>query len=123
MESRKIATRLEQDYPSPSFKLDNPILAEVARLVPKMVEPLRGVWMPNVPGNLLNPHSSEYFAQTRSKRYGKSLEDFGKEHGGEEAWMEALPATKELGTVLQRNGGPFVLGKEGILVVSDFENL
>jgi len=71
MDSKAIAERLEKDYPSSPMHLDSHILRDVERLVSKQQETLRGVWMPDVPANLLNPVSAEYFDTTRSKRFGK----------------------------------------------------
>jgi len=71
--------------------------------------------MPKVPAKLLNDRSAEYFTRTRAERFGKSLTEIAQEQGGEEAWMEALPPIKELGQVLARHEGPFVLGEDGKL--------
>lgn len=115
MDSRKIADRLEKDHPLPSFKLDDPAFSEVLQYLPKISEALRGIWMPKVPAKLLNDRSAEYFTRTRAERFGKSLTEIAQEQGGEEAWMEALPPIKELGQVLARHEGPFVLGEDGKL--------
>jgi len=112
MDSRAIAAHLEASYPSPPLHLDSPVLPEVQSLLSKLLEPLRGVWMPRVPKNMLNPVSKEYFERTRAERLGKTLEVFEKEEGGDEAWVEALPGAKALGEVLGREEGPYVLGKE-----------
>lgn len=113
MDSRKIAERLEKDYPSPTMRLDDPILAEVEKTLIKCKAPLLGVWLPRVPDNLLNPPSKEFFYRTREEGFGKTLPELMQERGGEEAWIEALPGIKGLGLILQQNGGPFVLGKDG----------
>lgn len=111
MDSKKIAQRLEKDHPSPSMHLDSPILAEVEKLLTKVQEPLRPVYMPSVPANLLNEPSSEYFHRTRAEKYGKPLAQLYKEDGGEEAWIVTLPQIKDLGQVVQAKGGPFVMGE------------
>lgn len=113
MDSQKIAERLEKDHPSPSLRLDDPILSEVEKTMMKSKTPLRGVWLPQVPDNLLNSPSKDFFYQTREESLGKSLPQFHREQGGEEAWIEALPGIKSLGLILQRNKGPFVLGEDG----------
>lgn len=110
MDSRPIAQRLEKDHPTPSLHLDSPILPEVAKLLPGIRDPLRGVWLPKVPANLLPERSREYFVRTREKRWGKPLAQVQAEHGGEEAWIEAMPGIKALGEVVKANGGPFVMG-------------
>ncbi|PVH71792.1 hypothetical protein DL98DRAFT_520881 [Cadophora sp. DSE1049] len=111
MDSKPIAERLEKDYPTPSLHLDSPIIQEIYPAIGAIARPLRAVWLPRVPVNLLNERSSEYFHRTREEVVGKPLAQFMKEEGGEEAWVEALPAIKSLGELAKRNGGPYVLGK------------
>jgi hypothetical protein len=111
MESKVIAQRIEKERPSPSLHLDSPILARVEQLLPKSVGGLRAVWMPKIPEALLNPPSAEYFERTRAETFGCSLAQLAKEKGGEEAWIETLPAFHELGKVIKANGGPFVMGE------------
>jgi len=43
MDSRKIANRIEELYPSPSVHLDSPVLASVEAGVPKIADALRPV--------------------------------------------------------------------------------
>ncbi|KAL2066015.1 hypothetical protein VTL71DRAFT_2086 [Oculimacula yallundae] len=111
MDSKPIADRLEKDYPTPSLHLDSPILQEVYPAMGKVGGHLHAVWKPRVPINLLSERSSEYFHRTREQQLGKPLAQFMEEEGGEEAWIAALPAIKELGELVKRNGGPYVLGK------------
>ncbi|KAK0124742.1 hypothetical protein ONS96_008624 [Cadophora gregata f. sp. sojae] len=111
MDSKPIAERLEKDYPIPSLHLDSPIIQEIYPAVGAIAKPLRAVWLPRVPVNLLNPRSSEYFHRTREEDVGKPLAQFMKEEGGEEAWVEALPAIKSLGELVKKEGGPYLLGK------------
>jgi hypothetical protein len=111
MDSDAIAARLERDHPSPSLHLDSPILAQVEEVLTKIQFPLMGVWMPRVP-SILNERSREYFERTRAERLGKSLEEFSKTNGGEEAWIEALPGIIALGELIRKEGGPYVMGKE-----------
>jgi len=73
----------------------------------------RGVAIPKIPRNLLNPPSAEYLDRTRLARFGMSLPQLEKETGGDSAWEAAKPALKELGAILRAEGGPFVLGKTG----------
>ena len=110
MESKAIASRLERDYPSPSLHLDSPELKEVEQLIPKVQEPLRGVFMPLVP-NLLSERSTEYFERTRAALVGKPLQEYAQTNGGEKAWIEALPGIKSIGELIKKEGGPFVMGE------------
>ena len=118
MDSRKIAFELEKQYPEPSLHLDSPVLPEVEARVLKAITPLRAVFMPPIPRNLLNTASVEYFERTREARFGMPLRQFEKEHGGDKAWEEATPALKEAGDMLRANGGPFFLGKTGRVSLS-----
>jgi hypothetical protein len=61
MDSRKIADRLEKDYPNPPLFLDSPLTQQVSNMYGKFAEPMRPAWMPLVAQNLLNPSSKEYF--------------------------------------------------------------
>ena len=109
MESKAIATRLERDHPSPPLHMDSPKLKQVEQLLSKIRDPLKAVWMPRVP-NILPERSKEYFERTRAEALGKPLEEFAKLNGGEEAWIEAMPGIKELGELIKKEGGPFVMG-------------
>lgn len=111
MDSRKIAARLEKDYQTPTLQLDSPLLPMVEEILPTILEPMRPIWMPLIPSNLLNPSSAEYFSRTREERLGKSLVDFKAEGAGEECWIAALPGMKALEELLGREGGPYLLGK------------
>jgi hypothetical protein len=111
MESKVIAERIEKEHPSPSLHLDSPILPQVEQLLPKAMGALRAAWLPKIPGALLNPPSAEYYERTRAEMFGCSLAQMAKEKGGEEAWIEALPAFHELGDVIKAKGGPFVMGE------------
>ncbi|KAL8790229.1 MAG: hypothetical protein Q9195_006452 [Heterodermia aff. obscurata] len=111
MDSRKIATELEHRYPSPSLRLDSPVLEKVEGLIQRLTAPLVGVFMPKVPMAVLNPPSAEYFERTRAKRFGKTLSELGKDSDEETAWAQVEPALKEMGDILKAEGGPFALGK------------
>jgi len=109
-DSRKIAARLEKDYPSPSLHLDSEVLPMVESIIPKILEPMRSIWLPLIPTNLLNAPSAEYFTRTRQEKFGKLMDGLKTEEAGEEAWMEAMPGYKALGELLGKEEGPFFLG-------------
>ncbi|CAF9916288.1 MAG: hypothetical protein HETSPECPRED_002814 [Heterodermia speciosa] len=111
MDSRKIASELEHRYPSPSLRLDSPVLKKVEGLIPRLTAPLVGVFMPKVPNGLLNPPSAEYFERTRAERFGKTLSDLGTDSDEEKAWAQVESPLKEMGEILKAEGGPFALGK------------
>jgi hypothetical protein len=70
MDSKAIAEKLEAEHASPPLHLDSAELKAVEEVIPKIRDALRGVWLPPLPGKLLNPSSAEYFRTTRAKRYG-----------------------------------------------------
>ncbi len=113
MDSREIADELEKQHPSPSLHLDSAILPKVQKIIIEGMGSLRGVIMPKIPHTLLNEASVPYWNETRSKRFGMPLPQFEKEQGGDEAWEKVAPAMKELGALLEVEGGPFLLGKTG----------
>lgn len=110
MDSMKIAARIEKEHPKPSLYLDDPILEDLQKIGNKIMLPLSGVWRAGVYENVIPNRSKEYFRRTREARLGKSIAQALKETGGEEAWLEALPGIKELGSLIIARGGPFVLG-------------
>ena len=113
MDSRKIADVLEKQHPSPSLHLDSPILKRVEELMPQCKTPIRAIFVPKVPRELLSPRSAEYFERTRRESLGMTLSQLEKEKGGESAWESATPKWKELGALLKAEGGPFFMGKTG----------
>lgn len=110
MDSRKIATELEQRYPSPSLRLDSPVLKEVEELVGKIMPFL---WLTVVfpkAKSTIPPRSAEHFERAFIEQGGKSVSQL-VEGIGEDARTKAEPAMKELGHLLKAEGGPFLLGK------------
>lgn len=114
MDSDKIATYLDEQYPNPPLPLSLPEDAEIAKFFGGMIGPSRGLWMPLVPKNVLLPQCAEYFTRTREEDFcgGKSLEDYRESQDHEKIWAEMLPGIKGLGEVLKREEGPFIKGKE-----------
>lgn len=108
-DSRAIASKLEELYPSPSLKLDSPILPEVHEAVLAVFTPLRPVLLPLVPINILSPVSADYFERTRAVRLGMPLAELAAKKGGDEAWQSAVEPITKLLTLIK---GPYVLGDE-----------
>lgn len=71
MDSKSIAVRLSKDHPVPPLHLDSPELAKVEKLIAKIQPDLKGIWLPPLPGKLLNEGSAEYMIRTRQERFGK----------------------------------------------------
>ena len=113
MDSLKIATEFEKQYPSPPLHVDSPLVSKVQSIVSGGIGSLRPVIMPRVPDKLLNQSSRDYWVPSREARYGMPLPQYEKELGGDGAWEKATPALRELGTILKAEGGPFALGKTG----------
>ncbi len=59
MDSRPIATKLEELYPTPSLHLESPLPDEVQKMVWDINGPLKGIWMPKLSSRLLNERSVE----------------------------------------------------------------
>ena len=112
MESVKIARALEAKHPEPPLHVDDPIGEEVQKCLTELAMPLFPVMMPQVPRNLLNPSSAEYFRRTREVRFGMPLDEFEKK-GGEQSWAAAQAPMEKMAALLKKNGGPFLLGKTG----------
>ncbi|KAL1607688.1 hypothetical protein SLS60_002623 [Paraconiothyrium brasiliense] len=108
MDSWKIVTELEKQYPTPSLHLDHPIVEKLRSL--PVVMPIISHLLPKVPKNLLSNVSAEYFYLTREASYGKPLTQMEAE-AKEEAWEEMKPVAKEIGDLLREEGGPFFLGE------------
>jgi len=116
MDSKVIVERLEKDHPSPALHLDSPLISKIEKLLPKVLFPLIGIWLPLVSQNLLNPRSKEYYDRTNEAKIRKPLSELARSTDGEVAWEKATPGLKELGEVVKANGGPFVMGTTGTLV-------
>lgn len=116
MDSKNIVKKLEELHPTPSFQLDfgapGSKTDQAAHLINKVAEPLRPIWMPAVPENLLPERSKEYFIRTRSQAVGKPLAEFAAEVDKEACWAKALEAAKDLTAFINETEGPFVRGKE-----------
>jgi len=115
MDSRKIATRLEELYPTPSLHLDSPYQAKIESAMNKIMTHVEPIFLPLVPKNILNEASNPYWYRTREAWAGMSLDKLWEEKGGEKAW-EALEKSGDLqevvGWLKENPEGPFFLGKE-----------
>jgi hypothetical protein len=88
-DSKAIATRLEELYPSPSLNLSSASLKAVEDALADVVAALRGQLIAAIPSKLLNEASIEYFVRTRSERFGVRLDEMeklkvGRLHGGQQ---------------------------------------
>lgn len=111
MESWHIVHALEKQYPTPSLRLDDPVVEKVRNLT--MLAPIAKHVMPKVP-HILSDVSAEYFYTTREEIYGKSLQQLAAE-ASDADWEKMRVAAKEIGDVLREKEGPFFLGETGEL--------
>jgi glutathione S-transferase len=115
MDSLEIAPALEKLQPSPSLHLDSPYLQQVKEALPKVMNALAPIYIPEIPALVLNPPSAQYFQETREKRFGRPLTELrdDPEIGGEKAWEAARPHLRTIGAILGENkDGPWTLGSE-----------
>lgn len=112
MDAKRIAASLEEKYPDPPIHLDSPQVARVGECFGRLLVPMRGILLPKIARNLLNPESVPYFHESRSKQLGMPLEQLDKELGGDAQWEEAKPILREIAALIEENGGPFVLSGE-----------
>lgn len=110
MDSAPISHRLESLYPSPPLHLSSPSVPQAEAIVQELMEALSGETLICSPLNILNDVSAEYFRARREERVGMPLEKYREERGGEKAWEAATPVLKQMGEILKKEEGPFVLG-------------
>jgi glutathione S-transferase len=116
MDSWPIAHKLEEIYPSPSLRLDDPIVLKVRDQIANIMKPLTGFVIPKVPKRVLNERSAVYFNETRKERFGMSLVEVEETTATGEKWEEARVAVLEAVKWLEGSGGPYFLGETGEFV-------
>jgi hypothetical protein len=89
MDSFKIATIFESEYPKPTLRLDEGLYEEAQSLVFKTAVPLFPEYMPCIRDNLITEHSLPYWKKSREGLFGMSIDEFQKTKGGEKAWEAA----------------------------------
>ena len=114
MDSAKIAIKLEEIKPHPSLHLD-PVLEEEAQrvqgeafmaLVPTVLPRYREV---------AAPIDHEWFEADRTRRFGMSPAEMGRQRGGQVALDAAAPLLDALEALLEKykkDEGPFLLGSQ-----------
>jgi glutathione S-transferase len=69
--------------------------------------------MATVCRNVLRERSASWFAEDRQRRFGKTLDQYERDEGGDVAWQAAQKGLESLKLEIQQNkrdDGPFVLG-------------
>ncbi|KAF2402092.1 hypothetical protein EJ06DRAFT_537261 [Trichodelitschia bisporula] len=111
MDSANIAPALEAAYPShPSLHLDSPLWARIEALVPSIIYPLAGLYLPRVPEVLLGPASAADYHAKREGEFGMHLSRLAAGTEVEGAWAQAGTGFRELAGLLRASGGPFLMG-------------
>ncbi|KAI0465706.1 putative glutathione S-transferase [Xylaria cf. heliscus] len=112
MDSWDIAKAIEKDYPSPSLHLDSPLREKVEGHMASGRAALQPIHIPNVVRRLLKECNYAYWHETRSQRVGMPLDQFEREHGGDQKPFEAAsPHFQAVTAILKENPeGPFFMG-------------
>ncbi|KAJ9150866.1 Glutathione S-transferase [Pleurostoma richardsiae] len=112
MDSRKIATVIEESYPEPSVHLDSPYLAKLEDIMARLMPQFRPIYLPAIPKRILSTASQAHWYSTREKMVGMPLDQLEKEKGGERAWAKVEPLFREVTELLKEDGaGPFFKGR------------
>ncbi|KAK4166344.1 hypothetical protein QBC43DRAFT_257803 [Cladorrhinum sp. PSN259] len=115
MDSRKIANRLEELYPSPPLHLDSPYQAKIESAMNKIMNHISPVYIPLIPKRILNEASHPHWYRTREITEGMDLDTLWETQGGQKAF-DALEQSGDLqevtGWLKENDEGPFFLGKE-----------
>ncbi|CAN8096143.1 unnamed protein product [Discula destructiva] len=119
MDSRNIATVLEAKYPQPPLKLDSPMHAKLADVLPGLLGALRGNYLPTIPKRILNEASVPYWYRTREEKVGSTLDELEAKEGGQAGFANAEGRLKAVTEMLKENSeGPFLEG--GAVTYADF---
>ncbi|KAK5166664.1 uncharacterized protein LTR77_008208 [Saxophila tyrrhenica] len=121
MDSQTIAERLEELSPAPSLHLDTMVHESVHAALLSVIGAARPTIILAAQQNILSEGSAAWHAQDRERRFGKSVEQWEKDEGGEKGWKAAQPGLEAVKAELnrhKRDEGPFVLG--GTVSYGDF---
>lgn len=111
MESRKIASAIEELHPGPKAHLDNEIHLRTQKALNTVLMTLQAVLVPRMPRECLSGPTIQYHRDARVKTYGMTLEELEATSGGDECWRRAEPHLKTMAGILRENpSGPFCLG-------------
>ncbi|KAK4224004.1 hypothetical protein QBC38DRAFT_486493 [Podospora fimiseda] len=114
MDSKKIAHRLEELYPSPPLHLDSPVIPKLEAALKIIMKHLSNYFMPLLPSRILNEVSHAHWYKSREPVAGMPLDQLF-ETKGKTAWhdLEKEGTLREVTDWLKENEeGPFFLGKE-----------
>lgn len=126
MESLDHAHYLDKHYPSLPTLLPpetEDTLKRFSQLLERPRAALFKIILSAIPTNVLGPKSAAYFTETRTKRFGCSLEEVSGVEGSKERealWAELEEALKPVGDMLGEKEGPFFEGHTPTFVDLDF---
>lgn len=83
----------------------------------KLMQPLPPLYLPRIPGAILNPASVDHFNRTRSDWFWKPLHELEPAGGTEceEAWKKVQEIFDLVGGWMSKCSGPFFMGAEPTL--------
>ena len=113
MDSMAINQKLDSLHPEPSLHLDLKVHEKIQKTLGAAIGPARGMIIPIVPRTVLREPSTSWFIKDREKKFGKTLDQYEKDEGGEAAWnatQSRLEQLKQEVSQHKRDDGPFVLG-------------
>lgn len=115
MDSKKIAEEIEAKHPSPSLHLDSGYQPRMEQLVGPLVNTLFGVFIAELPKQVLNPRSVEYWNDDRANIVGMPVEQHEREHGGQKAIENGAESLRKItGLYKEETAGPFLTGETPI---------
>jgi hypothetical protein len=109
MGSKSIAEELEKNFNSPSLQFDSEESARVEELAEKLLISSRPLWAHLLPKKLLVPSDRQYYADTRAKRFGMSLDLYYSEHVSQQLWYQLDAICHEIAEALAETPGPFLM--------------
>lgn len=115
MDSRKIAEAIEARFPSPSANLQSPFQARMEELINPLIFTVFGLVIKEIPDNLLNESSEEYWNDDRADLVGMNIDKFAEAKGGQNALDAARDSLEKITALYKENSdGPFLEGKDPI---------
>ncbi|TFB02959.1 hypothetical protein CCMA1212_005315 [Trichoderma ghanense] len=114
MDSAKIASAIEQRYPSPPAHLSSPIVPQIENLTLETITPLFPILMHKISQVIITDKDYDYWVGQHTRALGMPLDEYERQAGGEKVWNAAQPALSELTALLKERQaeGPFFLGAE-----------
>lgn len=110
MDSRAIASYIEQTYPEPPLAIStDPNLEEVTALTHQILRNIAFDTQLKIASNLLDGASREYVRRTRKETFGgRELEQVAAEDGGRKVYDKVRPDVARIAELLRVDGsGPF----------------